>query len=92
MIKDCNHLLKRVYICSPLTTCIILLKLLYNVTSDCSLIHDKFIKMDYYLLKYKRGIDQFIYEVIKDYKLYTIEDKFCSYQTILDEQDYVLIV
>ena len=41
------------------------------------------------MLKYRRG-NQFIYEVIKDYKLYTIEDKFCSYQTILDEQDYVL--
>jgi hypothetical protein len=47
-------------------------------------------QMDYYLLKYRRGMDQFIYENIDNYKLYTIEDKFCSYQTVLDEQDYVV--
>ena len=58
---------------------------------DYSWIHDKFMEqMDYYLLKYRRGMDQFIYENIDNYKLYTIEDKFCSYQTILDEQDYVV--
>ena len=42
----------------------------------------------YFLLKYNRGMDQFVYEIIKDYKLYTKEDKFCSYQTVLNEQDY----
>ena len=90
---DCNNLLRKEFtLCSahwrpayhtPLNSSIM------SWHGDCSWIHDKFMKqMDYYLLKYRRGMDQFIYEVIKDYKLYTKEDKFCSYQTILDEQDY----
>ena len=90
---DCNNLLRKEFtLCSahwrptyhtPLNSSIM------SWQGDCSWIHDKFMEqMDYYLLKYRRGMDQFIYEVIKDYKLYTKEDKFCSYQTILDEQDY----
>ena len=52
------------------------------------MIHDKFKEQsDYYMLKYYRGIDQFIYENIS-YNLYTKEDNFCSYQTVLDEEDY----
>ena len=92
---DCNHLLRKEFtLCSahwrpayhtPLNSSIM------SWQGDWSWIHDKFMEqMDYYLLKYRRGMDQFIYENIDNYKLYTIEDKFCSYQTILDEQDYVV--
>jgi len=42
---------------------------------------------EYFMMKYNRGIDQFIYENIK-YKLYNKEDGYCSFQTVLDEQDY----
>jgi hypothetical protein len=42
---------------------------------------------EYYMMKYNRGIDQFIYENIK-YKTYNKEDGYCSFQTVLDEQDY----
>jgi len=92
---DCNHLLRKEFtLCSahwrpayhtPLNSSIM------SWQGDWSWIHDKFMEqMDYYLLKYRRGMDQFIYENIDNYKLYTIEDKFCSYQTVLDEQDYVV--
>tara|TARA_Y100000004_G_scaffold170399_1_gene205425 strand:+ start:645 stop:1241 length:597 start_codon:yes stop_codon:yes gene_type:complete len=90
---DCNNLLRKDFtLCSahwrpayhtPLNSSIM------SWQGDCSWIHDKFMEhMDYYLLKYNRGMDQFVYEIIKDYKLYTKEDKFCSYQTVLNEQDY----
>ena len=45
------------------------------------------ILVPHYLFKYNRGIDQFIYENIK-YKTYNKEDGYCSFQTVLDEQDY----
>ena len=42
------------------------------------------------MLKYNRGIDQFIYENIP-YKTYTMEDKYCSYQTITEERKYYVV-
>jgi hypothetical protein len=44
---------------------------------------------DYCLFKYNRGIDQYIYENV-NYKTYTKDDGYCSYQTVLDEQDYAI--
>ena len=42
------------------------------------------------MLKYNRGIDQFIYENIP-YKTYTMKDGYCSYQTITKEKkDYIV--
>ncbi|MAU88669.1 MAG: hypothetical protein CMC40_02015 [Flavobacteriaceae bacterium] len=56
---------------------------------DNSWIHDEFMKdPEYNLFKYRRGMDQFIYENIKDYKLYEESDGFCSIQTINYEYDY----
>ena len=37
------------------------------------------------MMKYNRGIDQFIFENF-EYKTYSKEDGYCSYQTILDDQ------
>jgi len=89
---DCNHLLRNEFtLChawwresfhTPLNSSII------SWQGDVSHIHDKFITdPEYYMLKYNRGIDQFIYENIP-YKTYTMEDKYCSYQTITEEKDY----
>ena len=92
---DCNHFLRKEF-----TLCLAHWRHAYHTPLNSSImswqgdysgIHDKFIEqIDYNLLKYNKGIDQFIHENINNYKLYTIEDKFCSYQTILDEQDYVV--
>ena len=92
---DCNHFLRKEFtLChawwresfhTPLNSSII------SWQGDVSHIHDKFIAdPEYYMLKYNRGIDQFIYENIP-YKTYTMEDKYCSYQTITEERkDYVV--
>ena len=90
---DCNHLVREKFtLChahwrpvyhTPLNSSIM------SWSGDCSHIHNKFKEQsDYYMLKYYRGIDQFIYENIDNYELYNEEDNFCSYQTVLDDQDY----
>ena len=40
---------------------------------------------DYYMLKYNKGIDQYLYEL---YRPKTFTKGFCSFQTITDEKDY----
>ena len=92
---DCNHFLRKEFtLChawwresfhTPLNSSII------SWQGDVSFIHDKFIAdPEYYMLKYNRGIDQFIYENIP-YKTYTIKDKYCSYQTITEERKYYVV-
>ena len=92
---DCNHFLRKEF-----TLCLAHWRDAYHTPlnssimswhGDYSWIHDKFTEqIDYNLLKYNKGIDQFIYENINNYKLYLKKDKFCSYNTVLDEQDYTV--
>jgi len=89
---DCNNFLRKDFtLChahwrdeyhTPLNSSIM------SWTGNHSHIFETFNKNpEYYLFKYNRGIDQFIYENIK-YKTYNKEDGYCSFQTVLDEQDY----
>ena len=56
------------------------------IFGDWQLIHNTFIEdPEYYMLRYNRGIDQFIYENT-EYLTYTREDKYCSYQTITEKK------
>jgi len=88
---DCNHFLRKDFtLCyawwreafhTPLNSSIV------SWNGDVSHIFNTFIEdPEYYMFKYNRGIDQFIYENFK-YNTYSIEDKYCSYQTVLDEDD-----
>jgi hypothetical protein len=88
---DCNHLLRKDFtLChawwreafhTPLNSSIV------SWEGDISHIHDFFLEdPEYYMFYYNRGIDQFIFENFK-YETYSEEDKYCSYQTILDEQE-----
>ena len=57
-------------------------------TGDMSKIHNKFLEdPEYYLFKYYRGMDQFLFENIQ-YKTYNKDDGYCSYQTVTEEEDY----
>jgi hypothetical protein len=54
---------------------------------DVSYISDMFFKKnEYNLIKYDRGIDQFIYENI-NYKIFTDPNTYCSYQTEKNHTD-----
>lgn len=91
LIKDdCNQFLtKELHVCNawwrkpahtPLNSSIISWK------DDLSYIHDEFkLHQDYYMLKYNKGIDQYLYEL---YNPKTFTEGFCSFQTITDEKDY----
>jgi hypothetical protein len=93
LIKDdCNHFLRDEFtLChawwrepfhTPLNSSIVSWK------DDASYIFIPFLEdPEYNMLKYNRGIDQYIYENV-DYNTYTKNDGYCSYQTILDEQKY----
>ena len=87
---DCNKFLKKDFtVCNawwrdtwhtPLNSSII------SWYGDVSYIHNDFIKhLDYHLLKYHLGIDQFLYEF---YNPKTYDDGYCSFQTITEEEDY----
>tara|TARA_B100001093_G_C26558961_1_gene897804 strand:+ start:265 stop:819 length:555 start_codon:yes stop_codon:yes gene_type:complete len=53
---------------------------------DISYIHDQFVSdLDYHLLKYQLGIDQYLYEAFNPN---TYTNSFCSFQTIKDEENY----
>ena len=89
---DCNHLLRDHFtLChawwrqpfhTPLNSSIV------SWYGDASHVIQPFLQdPDYYMFKYNRGIDQYIYENI-EYKTYTQNDRYCSYQTVLDEQNY----
>ena len=53
---------------------------------DRSDVHDEFASdPEYYMLKYDKGIDQYLYE-IKNPSVFT--KGFCSYQTVTNEEDY----
>lgn len=88
---DCNHFLRDDFTVlhahwrdehhTPLNSSIVSWK------GDASHVTEYFHKNeDYCLLYYRRGIDQYIYEKT-DYKTYNKEDKYVSYQTVLDETD-----
>lgn len=88
---DCNHFLRDDFtVChahwryeyhTPLNSSIVSWK------GDASHVTDFFHKnMDWCLLYYRRGMDQYIYEKT-DYKTYTVEDKYVSYQTVMSETD-----
>jgi len=42
---------------------------------------------EFYQFKYNKGMDQFIHENI-DYKMYSWNDDYCSYQTVMHEDRY----
>ena len=88
---DCNHFLRDDFtLChahwrepfhTPLNSSIVSWK------GDASHVTNKFHQdEERCLLYYRRGIDQYIYENVS-YKTYTKEDKYVSYQTVLDETD-----
>ena len=88
---DCNHFLRNEFtLChawwrekfhTPLNSSIV------SWVGDISHIHNTFIEdPEYYMLRYNRGIDQFIYENT-EYLTYTREDKYCSYQTITEKKE-----
>lgn len=85
---DCNQFLKKeLHVCyawwrkayhTPLNSSII------SWSGDLSHIHDEFkSQQDYYMLKYNKGIDQYLYEL---YKPKSFKNKFCSFQTIKKEK------
>ena len=88
---DCNHFLRdelhvlhahwRPPFHTPLNSSIISWK------GDVSYVSD-FVEQDpeYYMFKYNRGIDQLLFENIEP-KRYTKDDKYCSFQTELEEKD-----
>ena len=96
---DCNKFLKKEFtVCyawwrdawhTPLNSSII------SWYGDVSHIHDYFVEqLDYHLLKYHLGIDQYLYEIHnpKTYRIWldphTTRYDYCSFQTVTDEQDY----
>jgi hypothetical protein len=91
---DCNHFLKNPFtLChawwrdayhTPLNSSIVSWK------GDVSHIFNLFIEdPEFYMFKYRRGIDQFIYENI-EHETYSQSDRYCSYQTVTDEEDYAV--
>lgn len=91
---DCNHFLRKKF-----TLCHAWWRVPYHTPLNSSIISwqgdvshiFKFFEEDpeYYMLKYHRGIDQFIYENF-EYQTYTKEDNYCSFQTVTEEQDYAV--
>ena len=89
---DCNHFLREDFtLChawwrdafhTPLNSSIV------SWSGDASYVTESFHDdPEYNLFKYNRGIDQYIFENL-DYKTYTKEDGYCSYQTITKEEDW----
>ena len=89
---DCNHFLREDFtLChawwrdafhTPLNSSIV------SWSGDASHVTESFHDdPEYNLFKYNRGIDQYIFENV-DYKTYTKEDGYCSYQTITKEEDW----
>lgn len=87
---DCNKFLtQELHVChawwrekfhTPLNSSIISWK------GDLSYIYNEFeSQQDYYLLKYYRGIDQYLYEL---YDPKTFKKGFCSFRTIKEEKEY----
>lgn len=53
-------------------------------------IYAKFIEdPDYFMVKYHKGIDQYLYE---NFDVSCYEENFCSFQTIQDNQDYSVVL
>ena len=88
---DCNHFLRDEFtLChahwrepfhTPLNSSIV------SWNGDASYVTEAFHKdEEYCLLFYRRGIDQYIFENT-NYDMYSIEDKYVSYQTVLEETD-----
>lgn len=46
---------------------------------------------DRFMMEYDKGMDQYLFEQVK-YKLYTQEDRYCSYQTVTVEEDYSVYI
>jgi len=89
---DCNHFLREDFtLChawwrepfhTPLNSSII------SWHGDVSYVNDLFHDdPEYNLFKYNRGMDQYIFENV-EYKTYTKEDGYCSYQTVTEEEDW----
>lgn len=89
---DCNHFLREDFtLChawwrepfhTPLNSSII------SWYGNVSYINEPFHNdPEYNLFKYNRGMDQYIFENV-EYKTYTKEDGYCSYQTITEEEDW----
>ena len=89
---DCSHLCReKLTVChawwrepwhTPLNSSII------SWAGDQSKIYNKFIEdPEYYMLKYEKGIDQYLYEN-HQVQVYGHTDSYCSYQTIQEEEDY----
>lgn len=87
---DCNRFLRKDFtLCkawwrpalhTPLNSSIM------SWSGDYSLIYSKFaVDPDYYMIKYYRGIDQYLFENIK-YNVFS--NGYCSYQTTKEEQKY----
>jgi len=92
--NDCNHFLRKKFtLChawwresfhTPLNSSIV------SWEGDVSHIFNLFEQdPDYYMFKYNRGIDQYIFENF-DYHTYSLEDRYCSYQTVTNEEDYAV--
>lgn len=88
---DCNHFLRKDFtVChahwrqpyhTPLNSSIV------SWEGDASHVTEEFHKdPEYCLLYYRRGMDQYIYEKT-EYKTYTVNDGYVSYQTELEETD-----
>lgn len=89
---NCNHFLRSdLTVChawwrdawhTPLNSSII------SWTGDVSHIHDMFAKdPEYYMLKYEKGIDQYLYENFI-VETYNEQDKYCSFQTVKEKLGY----
>lgn len=91
---DCNHFLRKdLTVChawwrdpdhTPLNSSII------SWQGDRSDIYERFLKEpDIYMMKYWKGIDQYLYEIF-DPATYKEGEGFCSFQTVTDEEDYAV--
>jgi len=90
--KNCNYFLKKEFtLCrawwrdphhTPLNSSIM------SWSGDHSHIYKKVMQdPEYFMLKYHRGIDQYIYENVS-YNTYTDKSKYCSLQTIETEKEH----
>ena len=92
--NDCNCFVKQdLHVCrawwrdtwhTPLNSSII------SWRGDRSDIHKMFsTDPDYYMVKYHKGIDQYLYE---NFNINCFETGYCSFQTIQDQQDYNVVL
>lgn len=88
---DCNHFLRKDFTLlhahwrpvhhTPLNSSVV------SWQGDASFVTEKFHEdEEFCMLKYHRGIDQYIYENVK-YNTYIKEDGYVSYQTVCREED-----